>query len=648
MSTAAPKAQDPNLVEKILEPAKTGESRKLRPTNSTHFGDTDFAEEEITDIGDATWGEVAQACCVHDAVGWGKIFLGLCGALFFLYFFLFALELLGSAAKVLGGCSAGGLLSSDTNPVAGLVVGEVATALVQSSSTTTSIVVTLVGADAVTVKNGIYLIMGANIGTSVTNTIVAMGQMGSGDQLERAFAGATVHDLFNLLTVAVLFPLELISGYLYYLTKAMLPDEVSEGEDWEGPLKKIVSPLADRVIKSNKDVIKDIATGKVESCAEYYPVSCVDGIEDYKHCVKCEETETCSVGLITCDKKVGCPAFFQHGATKQNDTTSGGVCLFLSLVLLLICLMGLVNVLQRGLMGMSTRVIYKATKVPGVVAIVIGAAITVLVQSSSITTSVLTPIVGMGVIQLEQVSCYTYDVSRFCINFFIVRYHIYSCHYTPFIHKHKQQMFPLTLGANVGTTVTGLLAALVSGEVEALQVALCHLFFNISGIVIWYPLPFMRKVPLEGARALGKWTRRSKLIPPIYIVMVFFVIPLLLLGLSELFMQKTVGLTVLGSLLVVFIAYGIARFVWWWKRQEGRDKFLACLDRRHQMEECNKTLPEDMIYLKNKVGQLVEHTGLPEDEEEGIEVAGKELSEGTDEEEPAVAAATEEEADKEE
>ena len=208
-------------------------------------------------------------------------------------------------------------------------------------------------------------------------------------------------------------------------------------------------------------------------------------------------------------------------------------------------------------------------------------------------------------------------------------------------------MLPLTLGANIGTTVTGLLAALVSGKVEALQVALAHLFFNLSGIVIWYPLPFMRKVPLEGARALGKWTRRSKAIPPIYIIMVFFVIPLLLLGLSELFMQKTVGFTVLGALLVVFVIFGIARFVWWWKRQEGRDKFLACLDRRQQMEACKKTLPEDMIYLKSKVGQLVEHTGLPEDEEEGIE-AGKELSEGTDEEEPVVAAATEEEADKEE
>ena len=405
-----PKNLAVSQTEEINKDPENPNSRKLRPTNSTHFGDADFAEETVEEIAEASWGEVAQACCQHDAMGWGKIFLGACAAIFFLYFFLFSLELLGNSAKVLGGCSAGGLLSSDTNPVASLVIGELATALVQSSSTTTSIVVTLVGAGSINVKNGIYLIMGANIGTSVTNTIIAMGQMGSGDQLERAFAGATVHDLFNLLSVGVLFPLELISGYLYHLTSAMLPAQVSDGEKWTGPLKKIVSPLAARVLKANKNVIKETSLGAenggVDSCEDYYPVVCVDGIEDYKHCVKCDKDagEVCSVGLITCDKKVGCPAFFQNGATQQDDTTSGGVCLFLSLVLLLICLMGLVNVLQRGLMGMSTRVIYKATKVPGVVAIVIGAAITVLVQSSSITTSVLTPIVGLGVIQLEQVS----------------------------------------------------------------------------------------------------------------------------------------------------------------------------------------------------------------------------------------------------
>lgn len=592
-------AQDPVKPDPRNELAES-KSRKDRPTGSTHFGDTDFAEEEVGDIGDATWGEVAQACCVHDAKTWGVIFLGVCFALFFLYFFLFSLELLGNAAKVVSGCSAGSLMSDETNPVASLVIGELATALVQSSSTTTSIVVTLVGADAVSVNSGIYLIMGANIGTSVTNTIVAMGQMGSGDQLERAFAGATVHDIFNLLSVAILFPLELISGYLYYLTKAMLPATVGKGDKWTGPLKKIVSPLAGRVIKANKGVIKDVATEKVESCAEYYPVLCLDGVEDYKHCASsCDKdagevvgTDCGRVGLITCDKKTGCPAFFQNGASKGDDQTSGIICIILSLILLIICLMGLVNVLQRGLMGMSTRIIYKATKVPGPLAIVIGAAITVLVQSSSITTSVLTPIVGLGVIQLEQ-------------------------------------MLPLTLGANIGTTITGLLAALVSGKVEALQVALAHLFFNLSGILIWYPIPFMRRVPLEGARALGKWTRKSRAIPPIYVILVFFVAPLLLLGLSALFMQDTVAFTTLGSLLVVAIIAGIAKFIWFWKKQDGRQRFIDCLDRRQTMQETMKTLPEDMVMLKAKVGQLVEHTGLPEDEEAMEEIEELKL---TDEE----------------
>merc|ERR1719229_661406 len=112
------------------------------------------------------------------------------------------------------------------------------------------------------------------------------------------------------------------------------------------------------------------------------------------------------------------------------------------------------------LLGMSTRIINKAVNINGYLAIVIGAGLTVLVQSSSITTSTLTPLVGMGVIPLED-------------------------------------MLPLTLGANIGTTFTGLMAALVSNKIDALQVALAHLFFNITGIIIFYPIPFMRKIPLH-------------------------------------------------------------------------------------------------------------------------------------------------------
>jgi len=149
-------------------------SRKDRPTGSIHFGDVDFDVEE--EYGDATWGEVCRACCTHTPQEWGWIFVGVCVVVFFLYWFLFGLDLLGTGAKVMTGCVAGGLFGDDANPVAGLMVGILSTVLLQSSSTTTSIIVSLTGADVVSVNQGIYMVMGANIGTSVTNTIVAMGQ----------------------------------------------------------------------------------------------------------------------------------------------------------------------------------------------------------------------------------------------------------------------------------------------------------------------------------------------------------------------------------------------------------------------------------------------------------------------------------------
>ena len=155
---------------------------------------------------------------------------GIIVIVFFLYFFLFGLELLGTGAKVMTGCRAGALFCNYTNPVAGLMIGILATVLLQSSSTTTSIIVSLTGS-AVSVQQGIFMVMGANIGTSVTNTIVAIGQMGDGDQLERAFAGATVHDIFNFLTVAILLPLEVITGYLDALTGAIVKNaETEKGE----------------------------------------------------------------------------------------------------------------------------------------------------------------------------------------------------------------------------------------------------------------------------------------------------------------------------------------------------------------------------------------------------------------------------------
>jgi len=547
---------------------KEDKGRDDRATGSVHFGDPNFEAEEF---GDATWSEVCTSCCVHSPEEWGFIALGLFGVIFFLYFFLVGLDLLGTGAKVMSGCKAGELFGDDTNPIAGLMVGILATVLLQSSSTTTSIIVSLVGS-AVTVDQGIYMVMGANIGTSVTNTIVAMGQMGDGDQLERAFAGATVHDMFNFMTVAVLLPVEAITGYLHHLTKAIVKNSnPSDGEKWEGPVKKLVEPIGVQIIKENKSVTKEIATGTAV-CGDFYPIECNPDIDPPTY-------ESCDgkFGLISCDKDAGCPAFFLPEATAKDDKVSGGVCFFIGIMIIFCCLIGMVTILQKMLLGMSTRIVYKATDINGYLAIVIGAGVTMVVQSSSITTSTLTPLVGMGALRLEQ-------------------------------------MLPLTLGANIGTTMTGILAALVSDSTKSLQVALAHLFFNITGIFVFYPIPFLRNIPLAAARRLGKATRLWRGFPIVYIAVMFILVPLFFLGLSALFEEDAKGFTVLGSFIVIVLGIGISYLTYWCYYKDGREKCSNCLLARERNRVTLRDLPDDMEYLKSKMALMIEHTGLPDDE----------------------------------
>lgn len=544
-------------------------SRKDRPTGSTHFGDIDFIEEKTTEIAEASWREVCQSCCIHPPKVWAYIIFCLLAVLVLLYCFLFGLDLLAISAKVLSGCTAGSLFGNDKNPLAALVVGILCTVLIQSSSTTTSIIVSLVGSDTIGIKSAIYMVMGANIGTSVTNTIVVLGHLGDGDELERAFAGATVHDIFNLLSATILFIIELVTQYLYYLTKAMLPSNVRKGKHWEGPIKQIVAPLVDRIIIANSAIIKHVASGG--SCSDFYPTKCADSVESYK---------SCQTGLIGCSSTTNrCPLFFQDKATQKDDEVSGGVCFFIALVILIVCLLFLVTILQRMLMGMSTRIIYKATNINGYLAMVVGCGITMLVQSSSITTSVLVPFVGMGIIRLEQ-------------------------------------MYPLTLGANLGTTTTALMASMVSEKVEALQIALCHLFFNVSGILIWYPIPFMRKVPLNVAKALGKMTRIWRGFPIVYIITVFFLFPLLLLGLSVLFEKGTIGFTALGCVLAILIALLIVWVLFKWYRG-GKEMFIAYISVKEKEKKSFHDLPDDISFLKHEISVLKEFVGFLDDEQEG-------------------------------
>ena len=89
-----------------------------------------------------------------------------------LFIFLVGVKTLGSSFKLLGGGFAKGLLNVTANPILGLCSGMFATVLFQSSSVTTSIIVGLVASGSLPLGGAIPMVMGANLGTSVTNSMV--------------------------------------------------------------------------------------------------------------------------------------------------------------------------------------------------------------------------------------------------------------------------------------------------------------------------------------------------------------------------------------------------------------------------------------------------------------------------------------------
>ncbi len=136
--------------------------------------------------------------------------------LILLFFFLMGVQGLGDGFRLLGRDLLDAFFAATENPFMALVVGILATTLVQSSSVTTVMIVGLVAApeNPLPVANAVPMIMGANIGTTVTNTVVSLAHMGRREEFLRAFSVATCHDFFNFIAVVVLLPLEIMTGFL--------------------------------------------------------------------------------------------------------------------------------------------------------------------------------------------------------------------------------------------------------------------------------------------------------------------------------------------------------------------------------------------------------------------------------------------------
>ncbi|KAM6939094.1 sodium-dependent phosphate transport protein 2B-like [Lycodopsis pacificus] len=459
-----------------------------------------------------------------------------------LYLFICSLDVLSSAFQLVGGKVAGDIFQDNvilSNPVAGLVIGVLVTVLVQSSSTSSSIVVSMVSSGLLDVQSAVPIIMGANIGTSVTNTIVAMMQAGDRNEFRRAFAGATVHDFFNWLSVLVLLPLEVATGVLYKLTHLIIESfNIQSGEDAPDLLNVITDPLTDSIVQLDKSVITAIATG--DAAARNKSLIKVWCKKEVNTTFWNATVENCTAGAVCWDEgnltwilrnsswtnyQEKCKHLFVNG--NLPDLAVGLILLALSLFTLCTCLILIVKLLNSMLKGQVAVIIKKVlnTDFPfpfawatGYIAMLVGAGMTFIVQSSSVFTSAITPLVGIGVISLERA-------------------------------------YPLTLGSNIGTTTTAILAAMASpGETlsESLQIALCHFFFNVMGILLWYPIPFTR-LPIRLARGLGNHTAEYRWFAGLYLILCFLVLPLSVFGLSLAGWQVLVGVGTPIIALVIFV-----------------------------------------------------------------------------------------------
>ncbi|XP_010606777.1 sodium-dependent phosphate transport protein 2B isoform X1 [Fukomys damarensis] len=496
---------------------------------------------ELQDTG-IKWSErdtKGKIFCIFKGIGKLILLLG------FLYFFVCSLDVLSSAFQLVGGKMAGQFFSNNSilsNPLAGLMIGVLVTVMVQSSSTSSSIVVSMVASSLLTVRAAVPIIMGANIGTSITNTIVALMQAGDRNEFRRAFAGATVHDFFNWLSVLVLLPLEAITHYLEKLTGLMVNTlNFQNGEDAPALLKVITDPLTKLIVQLDKKVINQIAlSDPAAQNKSLIKIWCKSVTYMTEQNVTVPSPENCtSSSLCWTD---GAFTWTLKNVTQQEniakckhifvnaqlpDLAVGIILLVISLLVLCGCLIMIVKLLGSVLKGQVATVIKKTINtdfpfpfswVTGYLAILVGAGMTFIVQSSSVFTSALTPLIGIGVITIERA-------------------------------------YPLTLGSNIGTTTTAIMAALASPGntlMSSLQIALCHFFFNISGILLWYPIPFTR-LPIRLAKGLGNISSKYRWFAVVYLIMLFLLTPLAVFGLSMAGWPVLVGVGVPIVLLLLLV-----------------------------------------------------------------------------------------------
>lgn len=350
-------------------------------------------------------------------------------ALFFLciYLFLVGIHCLSASFTLFTGPFAQSLFTEIRHPFVGFCVGVLATALMQSSSATNSIAITMVSTQLITLSQVIPIIMGANIGTTVTNSIISLAAIKRYYSFERAFAASTIHDFFNILTAIILFPLELKFHFIekssLWIFHILMGNSIDLQTDFKSPIKIAI----------------DQSTQQIHTLLSGYPI----------------------------------------------------LYLFISITLVLSMLMLIIRILKHSFLKRLKESLNKTLFNSSLTAWSTGALFTFIVQSSSVTTSLVIPLAIEDILTLEQI-------------------------------------YPYTVGANFGTGFTTFLAALSLNRV-ALVAAICALMFDVISSCLIYPMPIIGSIPIWLSKAMGRYARKYKVIPFIYLLVVFIFLPLIII-----------------------------------------------------------------------------------------------------------------------
>lgn len=343
-----------------------------------------------------------------------------------LLIFLFTLDLMIASLQHIGQDATAIITLATSNPFTGLFIGLLITAMIQSSSATTSMIVALVASGAISLDGAIPILMGANVGTTITSTIVSLGFITKKKEFRRAVTIGTYHDFFNILTVLILFPLEyyfgFLSGFAHLIATSFFNEPIAKAQREFSLLGPGFSPLVEFI---------------------------VDFIDN------------------------------------------GFLLIVLSIALLFGSILFFRKVLSKTLGFGSQERFQQFFFKNSLKSFIWGLLTTAAIRSSTVTTSLVVPLVAKKVVKIKDA-------------------------------------YPFILGANIGTTITAFLAALFNSN-AAISIAIAHFLFNLIGVLIFFPLPFINQLPVKLAEWLGRLTLRYRLVGFLYLLLTFFFIPFTLI-----------------------------------------------------------------------------------------------------------------------